>query len=58
MKDSTEYMNQKLGPLATINALAEEIGDGVGTPEFKPYKDQTTLPYKVPNRDTSKDFDT
>ena len=58
MKDFTDSINQKLGPLlATVDDLTEEIGE-VEIPEFKPYDDQTTLPYNVPNRDTSQDFDT
>ena len=59
MKDFTKLVvNQKIGPSATIDDLTKEIGDEVQSPEFKPYKDQTTLPYVVPKRDILQNFDT
>ena len=58
MKSFTQSINQKVGPSATIKELAEEIGDNVATPEFKPYEDRLTLPYEVPDSDASQDFNT
>jgi len=52
-----EAILDKLGPEASMDDLSQEIGEDIDTPHFKPYKDEETLPYSVPDRDEYQAFD-
>ena len=53
----TNSINTRLGPAASIEELAKDVGDDVKTPQYKPYSDLQTPPYTIPDRDDFQGFD-